>query len=564
MQKLGTPITSRIHIGRFELRVGALSQAGLLLPSHSMGILDKVDMNFAKSTMSRKAGFPQDIVASEITEQTMTLTATCGEMSKRNIKLLANTGLADYDTVPNEVNSVVTTSDISAGAESITFSADGASSQYYIAQQDVAGATAAKAINDLAYAVSGATSIYMSSVVYKAADAVTRAGAAQIQYHAGLVDAAAIVNTASNVAGATDDFVYSVLAKANTVLAGISNTATSAAADTYRDSADALRDAIAASANLAAVQSDANTAASGAGSTTGAYKLNTFVQEVAALAGGTPTAANMRSLVGQIVAALDSIVLYSPSGAVASDTRTAYKLGVTKMVAVMLAAKDQAATAAQMKTLTDLIVSSEADSINDFFNTGFSRISAIATASANASLTIAQAKAAVDAEVTRLGTVSAEAIAATNVPYIIYDAGDPANLSVIEFSSASIVGSNIVCQIADPTKFVSNFAAGADVRVYKPAVLKGGNDAAVSYFSLRLIRLDAKTKQPNVYDFWKASINDSTNLSLNNTDFTNFDVAFTVMRPVPQDYLLVGSDLFHQRAAIQEAPMYRLLEIADI
>lgn len=563
MQKLGTPITSRIHIGRFELRVGALSQAGLLLPSHSMGILDKVDMNFAKSTMSRKAGFPQDIVASEITEQTMTLTATCGETSKRNITLLANTGLADYDTIPNGVNSVVSTADISAGAETISFSSDGVGSQYYIAQQDVAGATAAKAINDLAYAVSGATSIYMSSVVYKAADAVTRAGAAQVQYHAGLVDAAAIVNTASNVSGATDDFVYSVLAKANTVLAGISNTAASAAADTYRDSADALRDAIATSANLAAVQTDA-AAAAGAGTTTGSYKLNTFVQEVAALAGGTPTAANMRSLVGQIVAALDFIVFYSPTGAVASDTRTAYKLGITKMVAVMLAAKDQAATAAQMKTLTDLIVSSEADSINDFFNTGFSRISAIATASANASLTIAQAKAAVDAEVTRLSTVAAAAIAATNVPYIIYDAGDPANLSVIEFSSAGIVGSNIVCQIADPSKFISNFAAGADVRVYRPAVLKGGNDAAVSYFSLRLIRLDAKTKQPNVYDFWKASINDSTNLSLNNTDFTNFDVAFTVMRPVPQDYLLTTSDLYHQRAAIQEAPMYRMLEIADI
>ena len=567
MNKLGTPVTSRIHISRFELRVGPLSQAGILLPSHSMGILDKVDLNFAKNTMSRKAGFPQDIVASEITEQTMTVTATCGESSKRNIKLLANTGLADYDVLSNDVSQVDTTVDILPGEDVLLMSNSGVGSNLYTATQRLTGATDAKTIADNAAAVTGADDSFVANILTAVSDVISRAGTYPVNYTGGLTEAKMLVTLAAAATSADDNYVYTVTHAASALMASVPVT-THTAASTFRTSAGLITGvAITGAADLAALRTAIGALATTASS--GVLAIRTFgLAVVDAAVTTTITVAQANDIFAKALALIDKMVLYTETtGSVTViSRRTAYKQGFDNMDVVVLRGKAKTGTAAMISTLTSNTLTFRGKT-NDPYAAGFESGAAAASSAVSGTATAADVQAVVDSTVASLTAALALEGVTLNVPYVVYDVNDPGNLSVVEFSSAapSESGASVyACVISDPSKFVSTFVAGSVVRMYKPSVLSGGNDAAVNYFSLRMLQLDAKTKQPRVYDFWKASINDSTTLSINNTDFTNFDIAFTVIRPVPQDYLLSTSDLYHQRDATMAAPMYRILEMVDI
>src|SRR5574343_532558 len=102
MARAGTARTDRAGVARFDFRVGALSQAGLLLQEHSLGVIQSVGVSAERNTVMLKSGTPQQTVAVETISSDLILTANINEKSKRNINLFLNTGIADYDTEKTE------------------------------------------------------------------------------------------------------------------------------------------------------------------------------------------------------------------------------------------------------------------------------------------------------------------------------------------------------------------------------------------------------------------------------------------------------------------------------
>lgn len=85
---LGSPQTDKFPIGTAEIRIAALSKALKHLPSDSIGTLDDVTISVTNTSVQKTAGFPQRQVASAITENTVSISGTVGEYSRRNIQIL--------------------------------------------------------------------------------------------------------------------------------------------------------------------------------------------------------------------------------------------------------------------------------------------------------------------------------------------------------------------------------------------------------------------------------------------------------------------------------------------
>ena len=117
MARAGTARTDRAGVSRWDLRVGKLTQAGLLLQEHSVGITQSVGVNNERNTVSLKSGTSQQTAAIETISTDMILTVNMNEKSKRNLNLFMNTGISDYDEDPTK-NRIVETSNsvVSSGA----------------------------------------------------------------------------------------------------------------------------------------------------------------------------------------------------------------------------------------------------------------------------------------------------------------------------------------------------------------------------------------------------------------------------------------------------------------
>jgi len=96
---LGQAQTNSFPIGTAELRVGAMSSAGKLDQSTSVGLIDEASANIAQTTVELKGGFPRLQVASAISEQTGSVSATLREASRRNLNVMLGNGIPAAATV---------------------------------------------------------------------------------------------------------------------------------------------------------------------------------------------------------------------------------------------------------------------------------------------------------------------------------------------------------------------------------------------------------------------------------------------------------------------------------
>ncbi len=90
---LGSPITTKFSIGTAELRVGPLNLANKLLDTHSVGLIDSVSLNVEQEAAELEGGFPRKLVDTAIIRQSVSLTASLREYSRRNINLLVGEGV---------------------------------------------------------------------------------------------------------------------------------------------------------------------------------------------------------------------------------------------------------------------------------------------------------------------------------------------------------------------------------------------------------------------------------------------------------------------------------------
>ena len=86
---IGSPQSEKFSIGTSEVRIAPMNLALKQMPIHSLGALDDVTINISNTAVVKNAGFPQRQVASAITENLVSVTATPSEYSRRNIQILA-------------------------------------------------------------------------------------------------------------------------------------------------------------------------------------------------------------------------------------------------------------------------------------------------------------------------------------------------------------------------------------------------------------------------------------------------------------------------------------------
>jgi hypothetical protein len=90
---IGSPQTEKFEIGTAEARVGPLTAAMKLTQAHSIGLLDKVAVEANVETAKLEGGFPRRTVAEAIIRETVMVTATVREYSRRNIRLALGYGV---------------------------------------------------------------------------------------------------------------------------------------------------------------------------------------------------------------------------------------------------------------------------------------------------------------------------------------------------------------------------------------------------------------------------------------------------------------------------------------
>lgn len=113
---LGSPITNKFSIGTAELRIGALTDANKLLPSHSVGLIDSASLSVDQEAAELEGGFPRKLVDTAIIRQSASITAVLREYSRKNLFTLLGEGVTATTT------DFATTVDAqaTAGATSIT------------------------------------------------------------------------------------------------------------------------------------------------------------------------------------------------------------------------------------------------------------------------------------------------------------------------------------------------------------------------------------------------------------------------------------------------------------
>jgi hypothetical protein len=103
MATLGSPVSDNFSIGVAEVRLGTMQNAGKLTQANSIGLVDEATVSIAQESVDLEGGFPRKLVASAVTRQTGTVSATFREYSRRNMDIILGNG------IPEAVTSVATT-----------------------------------------------------------------------------------------------------------------------------------------------------------------------------------------------------------------------------------------------------------------------------------------------------------------------------------------------------------------------------------------------------------------------------------------------------------------------
>ncbi|WP_422451839.1 hypothetical protein [Endozoicomonas sp. ALC066] len=114
---LGSPVTNSYQIGTAELRVGPLNKAGMLTQAHSVGLVDQVTISVSQEASDLMGGFPQKKVDTAIVSQSMSISGTLREFSRRNIQTLLGEGVSE--TQPSAASTTLA-ANASVGATSIS------------------------------------------------------------------------------------------------------------------------------------------------------------------------------------------------------------------------------------------------------------------------------------------------------------------------------------------------------------------------------------------------------------------------------------------------------------
>jgi hypothetical protein len=117
MAKLGSPVTNKFIIGCAELRVGPLSKANQLSQAFSVGLIDEAAFTVSQETVDLEGGCPKTTLATAITGQLATITATMREYSYRNLKMMLGEGVALV--TPADFETTLAGADLVAGVTTI-------------------------------------------------------------------------------------------------------------------------------------------------------------------------------------------------------------------------------------------------------------------------------------------------------------------------------------------------------------------------------------------------------------------------------------------------------------
>jgi hypothetical protein len=118
---LGAPVTSKFVLGAAELRIGAMTLAGRMLGSHSVGVIDSWGYAVSNEYVDLESGFPRQLLDKALIKATGKLTFVTREYTLRNIKALTGGAVVDYPTAGGDlVATIDTTSAVTAGSTAIT------------------------------------------------------------------------------------------------------------------------------------------------------------------------------------------------------------------------------------------------------------------------------------------------------------------------------------------------------------------------------------------------------------------------------------------------------------
>ncbi len=113
------------------------------------------------------------------------------------------------------------------------------------------------------------------------------------------------------------------------------------------------------------------------------------------------------------------------------------------------------------------------------------------------------------------------------------------------------------------TQINTLIAGGSVLRVFRAVVSSVGNLAATAYYGVSLVQRDLKTGRPIVFNFWKVTAKGGMDYGTNATDYNSTSLSLEVLEPSAVDYA-VGGDLEHLADIIPTAPMWQLLNSADV
>ena len=85
---LGSAKTGQFQIGIAEIRIGKTTEAGKLTQDHSIGLLQNATVKYAQETTDLEAGLPKATVATVITKQTTSVSATAYEFTAKNLRVM--------------------------------------------------------------------------------------------------------------------------------------------------------------------------------------------------------------------------------------------------------------------------------------------------------------------------------------------------------------------------------------------------------------------------------------------------------------------------------------------
>ena len=560
MARAGTARTDRAGVARFDFRVGALSQAGLLLQEHSLGVIQSVGVSAERNTVMLKSGTPQQTVAVETISSDMIFTANINEKSKRNINLFLNTGVSadGYDkdkTTEYSVDTSGTGISVASNDTSITLSSLSFTGAQTVATTQLAGATDADTMVTAILAVTGINTANSKSAISKGADIVKGLASDDNSNNdqAYLLGATLASDTLTKAALCTspvnENFASTVLTALYTVVNTTDVTSTSIAA--YFK---AGVDAVVAAATDVAVTTGAGVVAATVTAFTGAGAVHKNAGRTAMLAFlttlstnyGSATAAQLKALVNDVKVGVDYVVasvFVNTKGTVQSN-KSPYTVGINRVKLFEVALATGSATTVDTPPIVASLlpyISKATASYFYYFTKGFNyvttKVGAVSSTLALTDLSDASALALAD-KTTALANIGIEPGA-----YVIFDKQDPLTLAVIDVASFS---SN-VAYLKEGTTVGVEFVSGTDVVMYKANVIAPLRDFAMPYYSVRLVELDSKSRYPEVTDIWKCAITSGSNMTLNSTDFSAWDIVLTSVYPTISD---MNGDLAHVKDKI--------------